>query len=507
MTPVLFDSAPEPSADHNAAALKRVHLGKRFIEIPGREQMSFEVRQIDDFVPEDAPVRVVSEIVELIDLSALEATHTGGGRPAFPPRFMAGLLFFGYFNGINSAREISRRIDHDVRFMWLAREMTLDHQRLSEFRRAFREPLKGIFKQIVRLCMQVGLVSLNIVAIDGSKITASAKKKALNKDELARALREVDAYIEKLMAKAEATDAAEDELLGEARGDELPEDLAKAQGRRDKLLDAQKALEESDRDLVSVTDPQAPVQKIGDSKRPGYNGQLAVDAESGVAVAQDVTTDQNDTEQFEPMINQTAENTGLLPDAAPADGGYHSKETLEFIEGSGVNGYINQPSADPDGRYGHDDFQYDEDTDTYTCPGGHPLAFKGTKTLRDTDYKLYRAAGRLCKNCPHRARCLSEKARCRELLISPHEDLVAEMRRKIATEQGKRALQRRKETVEPTFGTMKAVLGLRQFLLRGFEGAQIEFGLCAIAINLRKLAKSLADCGARERLDLALQAG
>ena len=507
MTSPLFELAPQAPPAQSGLTAPGLRLGKRFIEIPGRDQMSFEVRKIDDFVREDDPVRAVDGIMDLVDFSTLEAAHPGGGRPGFPPRFMAKLLFFGYSNGIRSAREISGRLDHDLRFMWLACGVQVDHQRLSEFRRNFLKPLKDIFKQTVRLGMCAGLVRLNLVSIDGTKIAAAARKRAYNNDQLDEALRELDEQIDKLMAEAEATDAAEDQEFGDARGDELPGDLQAAQQRREKLLAAQKALAESDQKQVSVTDPEAPLQKIGGSKRAGYNGQLAVDGETGMVVAEELTTAENDTQQFEPMVDQVAENTGLLPDVAPADSGYHSKETLEFIESSGVNGYIKQSLPKAGKRYGHDDFEYDQDSDSYRCPGGRVLEFKCTKTLRDTDGRLYRARGRHCKECPYRDRCITEKARYRDLFISPHEQLLVGMRRKIATDEGKHALQRRKETVEPTFGTIKAVLGLRQFLLRGLEGAQIEFGLCAIAINIRKLAKWLVESGELGRLKLALAAG
>lgn len=507
MTPALFELAPQAAPAQSGLTAPGLRLGKRFIEIPGRDQSSFEVRKIDDFVREDDPVRVVDEIMDLVDFWTLETAHPGGGRPGFPPRFMAKLLFFGYANGIRSAREISRRLDYDVRFMWLACGVQVDHQRLSEFRRNFLEGLKEILKQTVRLGIGAGLVSLNLVAIDGTKIAAAARKRALNKDELDEALRELDEQIDKLMAEAEATDAAEDQQFGDARGDELPEELRAAERRRQKLLEAQQALEASAQKQVSVTDPQAPVQKVGDSKRAGYNGQLAVDAETGMVVAEELTTAENDTQQFEPMVDQVAENTGLLPDVAPADSGYQSKATLEFIERSGVNGYIKQSLPNAGKRYGHDDFEYDQASDSYRCPGGRTLEFKCTKTLRNTEGRLYRARGSHCKQCPCRDRCITQKARYRDLLISSHERLLVGMRRKVVTDEGRHALQRRKETVEPTFGTIKAVLGLRQFLLRGLEGAQIEFGLCAIAINLRKLAKWLVESGDLGRLQLALAAG
>ena len=117
MSDRLFDHAPDRSAQ---AGPQPACGGKRFVQIPGRDQMSFEVRRVEDFVPDDAEVRVIDEIIGMLDFSGLQVRCRGGGRPAFAPEFLCKLLFYGYSVGVRSAREISRRLQYDVRFMWLA---------------------------------------------------------------------------------------------------------------------------------------------------------------------------------------------------------------------------------------------------------------------------------------------------------------------------------------------------------------------------------------------------
>jgi len=148
--------------------------GKRFIELPGRGQMSLQVRCIEDFVPVDAPVRMFDEMLSRLDYSAFERHFPGGGRPAWPPMLLAKIVLFAYGLGIRSAREISRRLESDLRLMWLAQEQRIDHQRLSEFRRRFARELAELFVQTVRLAEELGLVELGLVAVDGSKVAASA---------------------------------------------------------------------------------------------------------------------------------------------------------------------------------------------------------------------------------------------------------------------------------------------------------------------------------------------
>ena len=508
MPPQLLDVAPSPSPP---LALRPRCGGKRFVELPARDQLSVQVRSLDDLIPDDAFVRVFDAILDVCDFSAFDACHPGGGRPAFEPKFLCKLLLYGQCLSVRSAREVSRRLERDTHFMWLAHELTVDHETLSNFRRDFATPLEDVFQQLAHLGVRLGLARLEHVSLDGTKIAARAAREALDENRIQERLQRVNELISKLMAEAAAVDAAEDARYGKSRGDEIPEALRRAETRRAKLLEALALLSQSEYDHLAPGDPEAPLQKTQDGKRPGYNGQLAVDAEAGFIVGQALVCDQNDTAQFLPLAEQVIENTGQVPGEFAADSGYHSPETLQALaareadadpEAPALNAYINQRREDKDGHLGHDDFCYDADSDTYTCPEGKALAFRDTKHLGDTDYRRYRAVCS-CKDCPRRAECITEKARYRELLVAPHEPLLRAMRQKLATPEGKRALQLRKQTVERTFGTIKAQLGLRQFLLRGLDGAQVEFLLAAMAVNVRKLVHWLGDGGSLEQLQQA----
>jgi len=229
---------------------------------------------------------------------------------------------------------------------------------------------------------------------------------------------------------------------------------------------------------------------------------MAVDAEVGYVVAEEVTTAQNDSEQFVPLGDQAVGNLGQEPEVLVADGGYQSGGTLADVAEREWNAYIRQPATDSKGLFSHDEFTHDETSDTFTCPAGQPLVFRGLRYLREKPYRRYRAA-HICTHCPQRAQCLSGQARYRELLVSEQEPLLRAMRQKLATPAGELALQKRKETVERTFGTIKAVFGLRQFLLRGLAGARIEFTLAALAVNLGKLVAWVRAGGSLVRLAAA----
>jgi len=483
----LFD-APEPSPGADHTPTRPICGGKRWIEIPARGQGSFLVRCVDDLVPQNSVVRVVDEIGNHLDFSGFEREYRGGGRPAFHPQLVGTIVIFGMCSGVLSARELAQRLECDTRFMWLAHELHIDHEVFSDFRRRFGPQIKDLFKETVRLALRLGLVSLAHVAIDGTKIAAAAQRRALNKDDLDKAIAKLDERIEKLLAEAEALDTADEAELGHLRGDEVPQELATAQARQEKLRALLPLVNDDAHKRISPTDPEAPLQKTQDGKRPGYNAQIAVDEKVGIIVAADVTCEQNDTQQFEPMAEQTIANVQQTPEVIATDTGYHSGEALEYLERKPeLNAYINpSPSATPD-LYGHEDFEYDTQTDTYRCPAGQRLVFKGLKKLRGKENRWYRAE-HTCAHCERRAKCFKGKMPYRELLVAPHGLLAVAMRRRLKTDEGQQALQTRKQTVERTFGTIKARLGLRQFLTRGLASAQTQFSLAALAVNVRKLA-------------------
>ena len=163
--------------------------GKRFIEIPSREQLELGVRRVEGMVRAHAAVRVFDAILDRLEYGVLEDRYVGGGRPAYRPQLLCKLLFWAAHEGIRSAREIARRLHHDLNSMWLAHEVKVDHQTLSDFRRTFAEELKALFVQTVALGVQVGLVRFGWLAIDGTKIAAHARRGCVRRRSFRRCCR------------------------------------------------------------------------------------------------------------------------------------------------------------------------------------------------------------------------------------------------------------------------------------------------------------------------------
>ena len=612
------DTPPKP---------KPLSLGKRFRDVPSPQQGILGGFSIDDWVERDDMVRSVHAVIETLDVSAMEDAYRGGGAPAYPPRYVLGLLVFGMILGLRSGYELQDACKHDTRFVWLAGGERLNHELFTDFRRKFGETIKKLWEQTVLAGINGGFITLEQLAIDGSKFAANCKRKGVEAKDVDDLLDQVSARIAKLLAEAEEIDAARERQAeaaqqapedpqgaadqgqagantaaqtpedpqgaadpsqadadtaqqapehpqcapdqgqtdvdtaaqtpedpqgitdpsqadadtaqqapedpqgaagqGQADADaaqETPEErqgvsdpsqadaeralrvreeLRRAEAQRQRLLEAKQAMERNNWTAVGETDPQAPVQKTQDGKRPGFNAQIAVDADSRMVVGQFLTDALNDTDQLARMCQQIMDLTSTKPQLICTDSGFASEQSLRYLVREHLNGYINQQEPNNNGRFGHEHFSYDQHRDLYICPAGHELPYKGDKKLRgDKLHRQYRASSKCCRNCPLRQRCITDKATYRQLVLVPHSELVSAMRTKVASDEGKQAMIMRSSTVESTFGLMKAPMGMRQFLLRGVAGAAIELSLACLAINVRKLAQWLLKGGTPSLLDM-----
>jgi transposase/very-short-patch-repair endonuclease len=480
----LLDVPPDPEAKPRP---KPICGGKRFRVVPDRRQMWLVDHCVDDLVNKRSKVRVWSDIVDRLDVSPLEAQYSGGGAPAYPPRFVVKILLFAMDQGVRSAYEISERCEYDRRFIWLAHGLQVDHEVFSDFRRRFAGEIAELFKQSVLLGLKARVITLQQVSIDGTKIAAHGRRGALTAEDIRKLMALLDQRCKELQAELAELDRAEAQD-GPRSSDQIDEALADAEHRRERLLKAQQQLEQQGWQHVCENDLEATLQKTQDGTRPGYNCQAVVDNASRMVVGLKVTDAQNDTEQFADMLNEVERTAGRLPDEAVADHGYHSQAALQAAEDSPVNCFIKQKRGRGNPGFHRDDFGYDAERDVFICPAGQLLLRSGYKTIGKRRRPVYAAAPAACAACPFKQQCTGgNKAGRRQLLVPEHHVQSAKMRQKLDTPAGQRAVRTRACTIEPTFGTIKSVFGLRQFLLCGKQGAQIEFHLAALTLNLRKL--------------------
>lgn len=338
------------------------------------------------WLPEGDLAYFIMDMVNQLDLSAIYNSYDGtkGGQPPFDPKMMTGLILYCYCIGLPSSRKIEKATYDRVAFRVLTADQHPDHDTISEFRNRHLKALSGFFVQILQLCQQVGLVKLGHVSLDGTKVKANASKhKAMSYGRMVKKLDELEEEVKRLFAEAEAVDEAEDALYGKGkRGDELPEELRFRQSRIKKIKEAMESLEkeahtkawakrkeiaEKEQSLKeqgkkrkgkkpkepsdsvdpkaqrNFTDPDSRIMKDGASKsfEQAYNCQAAVDSESQIIVAANVTQQTNDKQQLEPMVETIKKNTGgAKPQKLSADTGYFSQLNMEYLEEEGIDAYV-----------------------------------------------------------------------------------------------------------------------------------------------------------------------
>jgi transposase len=430
------------------------------------------------WLPEGDLAYFIMDMVDQLDLSAIYNSYDGtkGGQPPFDPKMMTGLILYCYCIGLPSSRKIEKATYDRVAFRVLTADQHPDHDTISEFRNRHLKALSGFFVQILQLCQQVGLVKLGHVSLDGTKVKANASKhKAMSYGRMVKKLDELEEEVKGLFAEAEAVDEAEDALYGKGkRGDELPEELrfrqsrikkikeameslekeaqTKAQAKRKEIAEKEQSLKEQGKirkgkkakepsDSVdpkaqrNFTDPDSRIMKDGASKsfEQAYNCQAAVDSESQIIVAANVTQQTNDKQQLEPMVETIKKNTGgSKPAKLSADTGYFSQLNMEYLEEEGIDAYV--------------------------------------ATGRDKHSEL--------PEPPPRGRIPKDATK------------LEQMSRKLRTKKGRETYSKRKEIVEPVFGQIKEGRGFRRFLLRGLENVMAEWDLICLTHNLLKVFRS-----------------
>ena len=328
---------------------------------------------VREWVPEGDLAHVISDVVDVLDLSEIEAVYEEElrGYPPYHPRMMTQLWLYAYAVGIRSCRKLSQLVQRDVGFMMLAAGNQPDFRTLNSFRLRHLAALSRLFVQVVRLCEKRGLVQLRHVAVDGTRVKANASKHSAMsygrmKQEEARIRAEVEAYFQ----ECDRVDAEEDERYGpDRRGDELPEELRTAERRRRAIREAMAELEREAQEAGKAepeekaqrnfTDPESRIMKGSEGAFiQGYNAQAAVDACSQVIVAAGLTNSAADAGQLVPLVDRVEANLGVRPRQVSADAGYCSETNLEALEERGIDGYV------ATGRMSR----------SYRCPPGTPRA-------------------------------------------------------------------------------------------------------------------------------------
>jgi transposase len=439
---------------------------------------------LDDYVGKDNPVRVIDVFVDTLDLNTLgfqKATLAKTGRPPFHPGDLIRLYIYGYTNGIRSTRKLEAEARRNQEVMWLLRKLTPDYKTIADFRRDNREPLTRVFAQFNALCREWGLIGGEVVATDGTKIRASnSKRNNYSAKKVAR-------HLEYLATK----DVAYLEELDECDSFECAPPFARAsivQALKDNEArkEGYRALAEeiSRNGEVSTVDPDARLMGVhNNGVDVCYNVQAVVDAKHSLVVVADVINSATDQGQLSVMGIKAQEALEVDELTNMVDKGYYMAEDLKRCEDAGIIVLATRPTpANSTGvkEYLNDQFVYDPQTDTYTCPQGKVLTRLNDKTEAErVEYRNWEA----CKECPVRELCTTSK-RGRRISRSKYQPIMDTVDRR--TKANRALYATRQAIIEHVFGTLKRSMGFTYFLTRGLESVRAEASLAFLGYNLKR---------------------
>jgi len=422
--------------------------------------------------------------VDSLDLAALgfRIPNAFEGRPPYAADLQLKVWLYGYLNRIRSTRDLERACREHMSLLWLTGQNYPDHNTLWRFFSVNKKALRQMFRQVVGVAYDSGLIGLAVHAVDGTKIRAqSSKHSGHHKKELKKLLKHIDASIEEAISEIESSETSES---GDYR---LPESLIDAKARRSEIKKSLAKLSEIDRDHYHPGESDARMMKTGEGIDFGYNAQVVVDKESSLIVAEDVVNAEADNALLIDMIDEVEDNLGETAEETVADGGYYSPNQLAEAEKGDREVLISLPGhlSSPE-KFHKSQFKYDEKNDEYICPVGKRLSYGQTRLSRHKKYKIREYRCRNYKDCPHRRECSSQK-RGRIIERGEYEAAVLRQKEKQKSEVNREILKSRMSIVESTFAHIKEQMGFRRWTMRNLGNVRAQWSMICTAINLKKL--------------------
>jgi transposase len=480
---------------------------------------------LDSRIPPDSPVRLINDIVEQLDLTAVSESYAGGGSSCYSPRMMLKVLFYGYMNNIYSCRKIARAMEENIHYMWLSGNQFPKYNTINNFRSDhLKDAINGLFTQVVVMLVETGYLTLKEQYIDGTKMESRANKytfvwrKSLEKNKS-----NLEAKIRRVLAEIESgiiTDnTSEDELPVPIDPDRLRERIAEI-NRENKSKKQQKLLKEiedkyipkleeydeklticGERNSYSKTDPDATFMRLKEDEmnngqtKPAYNLQVSTENQFITDFA--FYSNPGDTLTMIPFLESHESRYGKMPDTVVADAGYGSEENYAFMENNGIDAYVKynyfhqeQKRSYKNNAFLPDNLYYNTEDDYFICPMGQHMNFvENTERASESGYishlHVYQAQN--CQGCPLRGPCHKAKGNRRIEINHTLRSYRKKARELLTSEQGLRHRKRRPIEPEAVFGQMKADKNYKRLRYFGKEKITLDFAVFAIAFNIGKM--------------------
>ena len=507
------ESAPEP-----------VPVEKLKLRRPNRNQFTYAAVDVEALIGPQHPARAIWELTGRLELEAfaepLRSKQGEAGRPAWEPRLLLSVWIWAYSEGISSARELQRQCAYHPALQWLCGLETINHKSLSDFRAAHGEALDELFTQLLGLLSQEGLVDLEQVMVDGTRIRSQGP---------ASSLRRQGTIEQHLAAARELVEQLGDPEQAEQHSKRVR--AARRRAAREQVERLEQALEELPKVVakkksepkearVSESEPEARMQRESNGGyAAGYNAQLATGAKEKIVVGVELSNEASDAEQLQPTLADMERRLGELPRQAVADKGYASRANVEAMRQAAVELVTPAPrlagraqaslkKAGIDPAFGAEAFVYDETSDTYRCPAGRSMRYRRRSRKRHKQYRQYQAQGSDCRQCALRQSCCPQSfERGRTVSRAAEDPLMAAHRKWMDSEKAQAAYRRRAEVAEFPNAWLKERMGLRKFRLKGLNKARSELLWAVLAYNVKhwiRLVWRRAVCGSGPQTAVAV---
>ena len=461
-----------------------------------RHQQTLLPPSIEDYVPADAPVRAYDAMIEAMDLASMGFVYDPHrvGNSQYDPKAMLKLLVYGYSYGVRSSRKLERECHYNLSFLWLTGDLKPDHKTIAEFRRLNKASLQKVIRHCARICIDLNLIAGNVLFMDGTRLRANASiENSWTVDKCRKSLADLDRRITTLLSECEAADQAESDQSSLVHLEQALADQTILKSRIEAVLacleaEGKSSLNPTDADCVRIHSRQG--------SHAGYTGQIVVDDAHGLIVSSDVVAENHDSKQF---VNQLEQANAVLDEpckTACADAGYTDYATLSVVDREKTDVIVPPPQSTlekaAENPFDKSHFAYDEQTDCFICPEGHPLTCKGVDPKKHS--RSY-YAGSVCQKCTHFGRCTTNRLQGRKVRRYDYEDLRTSLLERYRQPQARAILARRKGRVEHPFGHFKRNLQAGYFLLRGLAGVRAEMSLLAGCFNIRRMISLLGVAG------------
>ena len=464
---------------------------KRFIEGESRTQSTLLPETLDDYIADTNPVRVVDVFVDELDLGALGfegMTPAATGRPAYHPADLLKIYIYGYLNRIQSSRRLEREAQRNVELMWLSSRLMPDFKTIANFRKDNGKAIRSVCRQFVVLCQRLGLFSVALVAIDGSKFKAvNNRDRNFTSAKLKRRMEEIEASVNRYLSDLDTADRQEP-TVAKARTERLQDKITALKAQMKALQAIEVQLNVSPDKQISLTDPDARSMKTRGTGMVGYNVQTAVDAKHHLIVVHEVTNIGVDRDQLSCMAKEARTAMGVEDVTVVADRGYFKSEEILACHEAGITAIVPKTvtsNATAEGRFGKADFIYDAQKNEYRCPAGERLIWRFSTV--EAGLKLHRYWSSNCQQCALKEKCTPSAQR--RVSRWEHEAVLEAMQARL--DRTPQAMRIRRRTVEHPFGTIKLWMGSAHFLTRTLPRVSTEMSLHVLAYNLKRVMKLL----------------